>query len=427
MLELILLNPIIAPPSFPDLDADQSSTPRRGWSAVTPRADTVPSAAPGAIRVAILTNERAPYRVPVYNALATRPDLDLTVVYFSRKEPNREWKLPPSTHKHHFLEERFVTIGSRMQGERYIHYNPDAWSYLATLRPQVIVTTGYNPTHLLAFAYCQLRGARHVVMTDGTSRSEENLSRVHRWVRAFIYRRSAAYVGASGASLKLLESYGNPPDRIFRSYLCANNKAFARQPAVERSYDLMFSGRVAPVKNPDFVLRVAAALAVKLGRRIRVLIVGSGPMQDELKQLAASLGDAVEVNFAGFLTQDELPSFYVQARLFCFPTSWDPWGVVVNEACAAGLPVLSTSKAGVVGELVRDGENGRVLPLDVEQWAEAARVILADEAMLHRMSARSLELVGKYTFEEAADGVYRAVRLAAQPDERQKRNSAAHA
>jgi glycosyltransferase involved in cell wall biosynthesis len=364
-------------------------------------------------RVAILTNERAPYRVPVFNALAAKPGIDITVVYCSKREPNREWQLPPSSHKQHFLLERFLTIRSRKRGERYIHYNPDVWALLKTLRPDVVVTTGYNPTHLIGFAYCRLRGAHHVVMTDGTPRSEMHLGRLHRWIRGLIHRGSAAFVGASVGSLQLLRSYGAPPDRTFQSYLCADNAAFERQPPAERSFDLMFSGRVTAAKNPDFVLRVGAALATKLGRRTRVLIVGSGPMQSEMVQLADSLSGSVDVHFAGFLTQGELPAFYVQAQIFCFPTSFDAWGVVVNEACAAGLPVLSTPYAGAAGELVRDGENGRILPLDVDRWAEAAHAILTDAASLQQMSKRSRELVGKYTFDEAAQELYGAIKVAA--------------
>jgi glycosyltransferase involved in cell wall biosynthesis len=86
---------------------------------------------------------------------------------------------------------------------------------------------------------------------------------------------------------------------------------------------------------------------------------------------------------------------------------------VANEACAAGLPVIVSPAAGVAHELVRDGENGHVLPLAVAPWADAAATLLADESAWRRMSRRSLELVQPYTYANAAAGVVAAIGHAA--------------
>ena len=96
-----------------------------------------------------------------------------------------------------------------------------------------------------------------------------------------------------------------------------------------------------------------------------------------------------------------------------FPTQGDTWGVVANEACAAGLPVLVSPQAGVAGELVRDGENGRVLALDVDTWAAAAAAILSDESTRRSMAVRSRELVAPYTYANAAAGLAAAFAHAA--------------
>jgi glycosyltransferase involved in cell wall biosynthesis len=95
-----------------------------------------------------------------------------------------------------------------------------------------------------------------------------------------------------------------------------------------------------------------------------------------------------------------------------FPTLWDPWGVVANEACAAGVPVLVSNIAGAAGELVRDGENGFVMPLDLERWVDAAVRLLTDESLYAAMSVRCRELVGEYGYDNAARGIAQAVRAA---------------
>src|SRR5450759_3968948 len=110
----------------------------------------------------MVTNIPAPYRLPVYEHLANDPDIDLCVFFFSGCEPDREWELEVSKFKHVFLREKFMSFRGR-----FIHTNPDILGKLGAFRPDVVVTTGFNPTHLLAFAYARWAGARHVTMTDG--------------------------------------------------------------------------------------------------------------------------------------------------------------------------------------------------------------------------------------------------------------------
>ena len=123
------------------------------------------------IRLAIVTNIPAPYRLPVYQQLAADPGIDLCVFFCSGREPDREWNLGQARFAHTFLKESFVSYRGR-----YIHFNRDVWPALQLFKPNVVVTTGFNPTHLLAYAWARLHGARHVAMTDGTLMSEAELT-----------------------------------------------------------------------------------------------------------------------------------------------------------------------------------------------------------------------------------------------------------
>jgi glycosyltransferase involved in cell wall biosynthesis len=356
------------------------------------------------IRVALVTNIPAPYRLPMYELLAQAPGLELKLFFCSGREPDRLWDLQRLRVGHVFLRERVLTWS-----RRYIHTNPDVWSRLDEFSPDVVVTTGFNPTHLIAFAYARARRAHHVAMTDGTLDSETRLSAVHRWLRRRVYRRSAAFVGASEGSFALYRQYGLPEAALFKSHLCANNPAFmaARRPG--RDVDLIFCGRFAPGKLPLFAIDVATAAARLLDRQVSLLLVGAGELEQEMRQAVARAGDCIDAEFAGFARQAELPTHYSRAKVLLFPTSGDTWGVVANEACAAGVPVIVSPQAGVAGDLVCEGENGHVLPLDVEKWARAAARLIGDESAWQRMSARALELVSDYTYSNAAKGLADAV------------------
>gem|GEM_PF-128304 len=368
------------------------------------------SAEPGSrVRVAIVTNIPAPYRVPVYNQLARIDGIDLTVFYAAPVEPDRQWDLPPLTHVHAFLGGSMYT-----RNGRFIHYSPRLWDELVQLRPDVVVTTGYNPTHLLGFLYALLYRSAHVAMTDGTVESEARLGWAHRFVRRLVIACSAAGVAASHGGWRLFRQYGMPAEWLHFAPLAENGSVnWAIPPATSRDIDLLFSGRLVPVKNPGFALQVAAGVAQRLGRRVSLTLLGTGPLEEELQARAKTLEGLVDVVFAGHRQQAEMPLWFGRARLFLFPTRWDPWGVVANEACRAGTPVLVSQYAGVAGELVRDGSSGRVLPLELGAWVDAAAALLSQPEKLARLSAGAARAGLPYSSDNAAAGLADAVMQAA--------------
>ena len=360
------------------------------------------------MRLAIVTNIPAPYRVPVYGRIAALPGVTLRVFYAARSEPDRQWDLPPLMHDHVFLPGRMV-----QRRGRYIHHNPAVWRALGEFKPDVVVTTGYNPVHLLAWLYTRTHRCRHVVMTDGTDLSEAGLGRAHRAVRRVVFAGTQAFVVAATGGVRLLQAYGVEAARIHRSPLCANAAVdWAAQAASPRDIDLLFSGRLVAVKNADFALRVANGVARRLGRRVTMALLGHGPLRAELQAQAQQLAATVQVQFVGHVAQAEVPRWFLRARVFLFPTRWDPWGVVANEACMAGVPVLVSPHAGVAGELVRDGEAGRVLALEEAAWIEAAAALLSDPALHERCAAAAHSAVMPYNFDNAAAGIVDAARHA---------------
>ncbi|MGJ7918462.1 glycosyltransferase family 4 protein [Massilia sp. LXY-6] len=364
------------------------------------------------MKIVIVTNGPVPYRIPALNELATQADVDLHVLYCCGREPNRDWNLPPIEYHCTYLRERITKIK-----DRYIHNNPDVIPALKRLQPDVVITSGFNPTHLYAFLYAWLTRIPHISMTDGTYDSEKALTILHRWARRFVYARSKAFLWASIGGRKLFESYGIPLDRCFRSCLCVENTKFSQsEPLGADLFDFIFCGRIESVKNPHFAFDVALAAAARLKRKTRIMYVGAGSEEQALKKRVASCEDQVEASFHGFAQQEELPQLYRSSRIFLFPSKWDPWGVVANEACAAGIPVLVSPHAGVAGELVIDGQNGYVCDLDVSLWADRAVELLTRPDIYRTFSERSRSLVSNYTFADACAGIAAACRFATSTD-----------
>ena len=362
------------------------------------------------LKIALVVNEPPPYRIPIFNLIAATPGIQLQVIFFCRREPNRLWDLPPLAFDHVFLKERIRTVNGR-----YIHNNRDVLQALSRFDPDVVIGNGFNPTHLYAQVWTRFKHRQYVPMTDGTVESEQALSQVHKRLRRFTYARSPAFIAASNGGVALYRSYGVPGERCFRSCLCVDNARFnpswVSQPKV---YDFLFCGRIEAAKSPEFALQVARQTGRLLGRKIRMLFVGSGSDEPATKALANALSADVETDFHGFASQAALPALYQSARLFLFPTRADVWGVVANEACAAGLPVLVSPHAGVADELIINGRNGFVCELNSVLWATRAAYLLRDEKRLRTFGDRSLLLVDQYRFDLAAQGIMAACKSAIQ-------------
>lgn len=361
------------------------------------------------MRVVILTNIPTPYRLPVYDLISAESGIDLHVLYMAARERNRHWRLPRPQAPSTVLPSREIRLGGR-----YVHIAWGVWRHLRRLRPDVLVTTGFNPPQLLAVLYCTVHGAAHVAQTDGTPESEERLTSLHRIVRRIVAHRTAAFVAASDAGLELLRRWGAPAARVYKSPLAVDNAAFAARANDEKDVDLLFSGQLSPVKNPLFALEVAARCAAVLRRPVVVAFVGDGPLRDAIADRVRALPD-VEVRIAGFQQQQDLPAWYGRSRVFLFPTTWDPWGLVLNEASAAGIPSIVSPFAGSGQELITDGIDGYVRPLDPDAWALAAADLLTSPEVARPMAEKARLVVSGYTFQRAAAGLVEALEVAGRP------------
>ena len=360
------------------------------------------------IRLAIVTNIPAPYRVPVYNRVGASDGITLRVFYASRTEANRRWDLPTFEHDHLFLNGNVYE-----RAGRYIHHAPDVLPALSAFKPDVVITTGFNPLHLAAFAYTAVNACSHIAMTDGTRLSEADLSWAHVAVRRLVFSGSRTFVAASEGGRRLFRHYGIDDARIHFSPLCANESVDWGLPVgTVRDTDLLFSGRLVQIKNAGFAIDVATQVAQSLGRRVRLTLLGDGPLEAALRAQAKACSSQVEVVFAGHVSQSDMPGWFARARVFLFPSLWDPWGVVANEACLAGLPVVVSPFAGVANELVRDGINGFVLPLNLDTWSNAVTRLLTDDGLYQRMSLAASKCVEPYSFKNAAAGIVDAARHA---------------
>jgi glycosyltransferase involved in cell wall biosynthesis len=155
--------------------------------------------------------------------------------------------------------------------------------------------------------------------------------------------------------------------------------AVGRLAPAAKGAEVAFAGRLIAPKQVDLLLRAVQRLD-RAGQPVRCVVVGDGPERDRLAALARSLEVDGLVRFAGALpTHDEVLAVLAAATVFVLPSVREGFGMVVLEANACGLPVITVDHPGNAAvELIADGDNGWVVPGTVEALAEAIRRAVSD-------------------------------------------------
>lgn len=351
-------------------------------------------------RVTYLTQVPGPYREKMHTILGFQKNLQYSVIYCAELEPNRSWKLDYGDYHKYFLEEKSKT---------YRHNNPKVWSLLNNLNPDVLIITAFKPTMLYGVLWCILKNRKYIVYNDGTLESEKDFSFIQKSLRKLVFKKASSFAAPGKGTVDLYKSYEVDSSKIFISHLCVDNKRFSNPPITERNYDALFCGQIINRKMPGFFVDVIKEVNKRLPE-VKILIVGDGDKRIEMLQRLDDL--ELTYSFKGFVDQNELPECYSMTKIFLFPTLNDPWGIVVNEACASGMPIITCPVAGVSYDLVQDGENGFILEPEIKSWADRIVMLLTDNALLRKMSNKSLTIVQKYNHEAAAKGLIDAIDVA---------------
>jgi glycosyltransferase involved in cell wall biosynthesis len=383
------------------------------------------AAVESSLRVAVVSPEPAPYRSPVFDLLAERPDLDLTVIYAGRTIAGRTWEVEPR-HPHVVLEGRSVPGAERVFHHGY-PVTPGIFRALTSARPDVVVVAGWSTFPCqAAVMWCRVKGVPYVLQVE--SHDEGPRAGWRRAVKGSVVPpivRGAAGVLVTGTLVResMLARGADPAAiRLFAvtidvpTYATRAGELRARRDELRASFGLrsddvvvLSVARLAPEKGLDTLVE---ALARAEDRHLVLLVAGEGPERGRIEALARARG--ARVLLPGNLTGDRVAEAYVAADVFALLSTYEPWGVVVNEAAASGLPLVLSVRVGAAPDLLRDVENGALVAAGYVACAAAALTGVAADPDERRLSSkRSREIVGGWGYEPSVEGFVAAVRAAA--------------
>jgi glycosyltransferase involved in cell wall biosynthesis len=350
-------------------------------------------------RLALLTEIPAPYRIPLFNALAER--LDLTVLFLRERNPERlHYRLHAEELRFRWeiLPGRDLTIRGR-----WLVVNGGVVPRLRGA--DAVLLGGWNqPAFWTALAWSRAHRMPAILWVESTGRDQRS-GRLERAKRRLLSIPRGLIVPGS-ASREYLRRLGVAESRITVAPNAVDSAIFAsaERTRAEGPCRLLTVGRLAHEKGVDTLLRAAEGLPVE------VLVAGTGPEEPRLRAMAGG-----QVRFLGEVERDALPALYADADVLVMPSRSDPWGMVLNEAALAGLPLVSTDAAGAAHDLIEHGVNGfRVPPDDVPALREALQRLCGDAGFRRAAGDRSRALAARFSPDAWADSVAALVtRLAA--------------
>jgi len=372
-------------------------------------------------RLALITEIISPYRIPVFNALAKQGDVDLHVIFLAETDPDlRQWKV----YKDEIKFSHQVLPSWRKRVGRYNWLlNPGVGSALSAFAPDVVLCGGYN--YLASWQAMLWSRMKEVPFLLWSESNVQDIRRAHpivEFIKDEFLSRCSGFVVPGRSAKEYLRAHKIREESIFVAPNAVDNELFATatlealQHAGMRRTELalperyfLFVGRLVREKGVFELLSAYAKLDQAIRNQVGLVLVGYGAERAQLESIATTISPGI-VKFAGFAQREQLSSYYALAEVLILPTYSDPWGLVVNEAMACGLPVIVCRVAGCAVDLVKESWTGLLtLPRDESSLLAAMTKIASRPELRNIMSANCSRHISHYSPEAWALGIIRAL------------------
>ena len=359
-------------------------------------------------RVAILPPVPVPYREPLFRALAERGRVIPHVVYLAGTQPG--WDQPTTwfSEAKGYGSEILSGWQRSRAGRSPITFPRRLGEALSRARPDCVVSWEYGPATLRALAWGRRRGVPVLVFSELTPWSDAGLSALQLRVHRMVAPRAAGFISASSQGAERLRALGVSPRSIEVALQSAELGSLRPRGELPGGpLRILAVGRLVPDKNLGSLITAFAEAGFEDGEA-ELEIRGTGPLEAELRALADRLG--VPARFPGSVPPAELGAVYADAGALALVSTYEPFGVTLREAAAAGLPLIASRRAGAVGDVAVEDENALVIdPDDRGQIVAALRRLVREPELRERLAAGSRAVTERHPLEADVEAWERAV------------------
>lgn len=382
-------------------------------------------------RLVVIASHPIQYQVPLYRELASRPGIDLKVLFLSDQgltpyaDPGFRstfaWDIDLlSGYDHDFVSPTFALPGGF---SRQLYPRLPAALHLA--QPDAVIIHGWTvPRNWLALLLASLH---HIpVLFRGETNGLSEPAGIKRVLRSSLlsalFARVTAFLAIGTLNRRFYQSRGVDPSRIFLTPYTVSNAYFQtqastlipRRAALRREVGIpesapvfLFCGKLIKAKRPLDLLDAYAS--TPLPDTAYLVFAGDGPLRPALEAKVHSLG-LRHVMVTGFQNQSLLPRWYAMSDALVLPSSFEPWGLVVNEAMNFGLPVIASDHVGSAPDLVLSGQTGEVFPAgQIPALASSLSRLATDCAYRKLLSGAARTRIDSWDIADTADGIITAL------------------
>jgi len=352
------------------------------------------------MKILWLTNIPSPYRIEFFNELGN--NLELTVLF----ERNSSSERDSSWENNEFENFNGIVLkGKNIGVDKAISFN--VLSYIKKNRyDHIVVSNPLTPTGIIAISYMKLMKVKYIIETDGGF--PKTVKGLKELFKKIVYRNANLYMSTGQIHDQYYMLYGAEKNKIFHyPFTSIRDKDIIVSPvSIEEKYKyrkalglqgeqiILSVGRFVYEKGFDVLIEAAK----NLPDNYIVYIVGGTPTFEYLELIKKH--KITNIYFREFVDPSILNKYYRASDLFVLPTRGDVWGLVINEAMARGLPIITTDKCIAGTELVEDGENGYLVNVnDVSALQDAITKVTQNSELKMNMSKNSLNRIKKYTIE----------------------------
>ena len=354
------------------------------------------------MKILYMVNVPAPYMVNYFNELGRYCDLTVIFEKSTSTERDKSWQ------NYSFKNFKGIILNG-ISTNVDMAFCPQIIKFLKKSKYDFIFSSAMTtPTGIIAIEYMKLMKIPFYLESEGGFAKDGK--GIKEWFKKLIMKNAEGYFSTTPIGDEYFITYGANKEKIYKypftslyeadilkEPITINEKLKLRKElAVSEEWMVITVGQFIYRKGFDLLIEAASRLSKKIG----IYIVGGEPTEEYIKLCKDK--NISNVHFEGYKDKVSLSKYYMAADVFILPTREDIWGLVINEAMAYGLPIITTERCIAGIELVNN-ENGRIIPINsTEAIVNAVNDLLVSNKILYKMGEKSIKKIQWYTFENMA-------------------------
>jgi glycosyltransferase involved in cell wall biosynthesis len=359
-------------------------------------------------KVLLIINTPAPCRIPLYNLLSKKIK-NFKILFMDSggwknfdKDIKFNYEILKKSNLNRFIEKKL--FGEKAQS----HFNKLCFRKIREFNPDIIISGGgiVNTLNIAAYFYCLFFKKELVIWEAMSHKFSSNMTLFSKILRKIIYKKAKSFIAYSESTKDFLMEYGISSEKIYVGPNTIDIELFKGNKKEENTF--LYIGRLSPEKNILFMLE---GFKQKFKKKYKLILVGKGEQDKEIGEFIKKNKLKNNIFKEGFVDYNKIKNYYEKSDFLILPSTWEPWGLVVNEAIGSKTIPLISEVCGS-SELILNGITGfKFNPYNINSFKKLLKKVI--ESNIDKNYIRkNLDLLSKkLTIENYSKSFEKAIKV----------------